>query len=382
MIPYGQQQINEDDIQAVQEVLRSDLITQGPTIDAFERKLEEYFEVDHALVVNNGTSALYLAYRSLGVESGDTVVTSPNTFVATANMVVENDGTPEFSDIDPSTFNLDPSRLETRLEQSKQSVRGLAPVHFAGLPCDMEELKAIADEQDCFLLEDACHAPGAEWRDSNGNWHIVGSCEYSDAAVMSFHPVKHITTGEGGAILTNRDDLADRISRLRTHGIVKSEDSRNEDDGPWYYEMKDLGINARITDFQCALGISQLNRLDVFLEKRRTRAERYRNAFEDLPEVRVQSNPDDVKHAYHLFVIRARNRDDLFDHLTSNGVSPQVHYIPVTAQPYYQDRFNFEDGDYPEAENYYDEALSIPLFSDLTEDQQEQVISLIRDFYS
>jgi UDP-4-amino-4,6-dideoxy-N-acetyl-beta-L-altrosamine transaminase len=384
MIPYGKQSITEADIQAVEKVLRSDWLTQGPRVEEFEQALCEKFGCDYAVAVNSGTMALHLAYKALGVDEGDEVVTSPNTFVATANGVVYNGGIPRFVDINLDTYNLSPEKLEEYLSNSenRKNLKGIAPVHFAGQPCGMEKIYNLARKYNLFVLEDACHAPGAEYRGTNGTWHKVGNCKHSDAAVLSFHPVKHITTGEGGAVLTNKKGLAEELKILRSHGITKEPGEMSENHGPWYYEMQQLGFNGRITDLQSALGISQLKRLDEFINRRRQIAARYDSAFKSIPEIKTPQIADKYKHAYHLYVIRCQDRDRLFEYLLDNGISPQVHYIPVHLQPYYRWHFSYQAGDYPAAEKYYKEALSLPMFPTLEEKKIEYVINTVENFYS
>lgn len=384
MIPYGQHSIEEEDIEAVVEALRSERITQGQYVDEFENALSDHFGCNHAIAVNNGTTALFLAHKALGVSDGNEVLTTPNTFVATANGIVFNDGRPRFLDIHPETFNLDIDRLEEYLSKpdNRDDVVGITPVHFAGLPCDMEKIWELADEYDLFVLEDACHAPGAQYRDRKGNWHKIGSCSHSDAAILSFHPVKHITTGEGGAILTNDPDLADSVRKLRHHGISKTpEDFVHKPNGPWYYEMQELGINGRITDFQCALGIEQLHRLDERVEKRQAIADEYFDALTKIEEIQTPDIDDKSHHSFHLFVILAKQKEELFSHLRDSGISPQVHYIPVHRHPYYQDKYDYSEGDFPYAESYYQAALSLPMFPGLSEDDMNHVIQTLQEFY-
>jgi UDP-4-amino-4,6-dideoxy-N-acetyl-beta-L-altrosamine transaminase len=383
MIPYGKHSLGEDDLEAVREALTSDYITQGPRIESFETKLSEKFGCDHAVAVNNGTMALLLAYQSLGLTDGDEFITTPNTFAATANAGLFLGAKPIFQDIDPESYTLSTDRVANHLRNNDtSSLAGITTVHFAGYPAELERLSQLAEEHDLFLLEDACHAPGAEWTDSDGISHTIGSCDYSDAAVLSFHPVKHITTGEGGAILTNDDEIAGKARQYRSHGITKTpEDFHGDTSKPWYYEMQHLGLNARITDFQCALGESQLDKLDTFVNKRRTIAERYHEAFGKIEPVNHQKINDNKKNSYHLFVIRVPQRDALFEKLQDHDISPQVHYIPVYNHPYYKKKFEFKKTDYPEAEQYYREAISLPVYPDLSSRQQAKVIDCIRDFY-
>lgn len=381
MIPYGKHEITADDVESVVEALQSERITQGEYVEKFEEELCNYFGCDYAVAVNTGTMALYLTYKAMDV-SDTRALTTPNTFVATVNGMTLNGAEPGFIDIKEESFNLDTETVKRAVEGDvSTNFSALVPVHFGGLPCDMSQLYEIADRNDLFVLEDACHAPGAEWHDGD-EWITVGSCRYSDAATLSFHPVKHFTTGEGGAVLTNDQEFADQIRTLRTHGIKYRDHEIQRNDGPWSYEQQELGMNGRITDFQCALGCEQLSRLDAYLEKRRAIAKRYREAFLPMNEVRCQADPDSKRHAYHLFAVRAENRDALYDYLNENGISPQVHYIPVHYQPYYQKNFNFSDGDFPNSEAYYEQALSLPMYPTLTEKQQDNVINHVKEFYA
>lgn len=384
MIPYGQHHITQEDVEAVTRSLRGDRITQGQKVDEFEAALREFFGCEHAVAVNNGTTALHLAYKALGVEDGDQVLTTPNTFVATSNAVLYNEGTPRFVDIDASSYNLDVDRLEKFLSdpENRENVAGIAPVHFAGLPCDMEKISELAERYDLFVLEDACHAPGAEWCDSNDRWHKVGDCSHGDAAVLSFHPVKHFTTGEGGAVLTNEEDLAESIRALRHHGITRNQEQfSGEPDGPWDYEMQELGINGRITDIQCALGISQLERLEETVRKRRELANDYRNELSDVEGLVLPEEGSSRKHSYHLYVVRSEYRDDLYDHLRDDDIGAQVHYIPVYDQPYYQENLEVNSSNYPRMEAYYEQALSLPMFPRLSQDDFDHVIESIKTFH-
>lgn len=380
MIPYGRQWIEPEDLERVLEVFRSDWITQGPAVERFEEALCARFGARYAVAVSSGTAALHLACLALGVGAGDRVVTSPNTFVASANCVLYCGGTVCFVDIEPETGNLCVERLEAFLENAgnREGLKGIIPVHFAGQPCDLGRIRTLADRYDLWVLEDACHAPGARWRGGDGQWHAVGSCSHSDAAVLSFHPVKHVTTGEGGAILTNRKEIYSKIQKLRSHGITRDRKAMETDDGPWFYEMEDLGFNYRITDFQCALGISQLQRLDEVLKKRREIAEMYGQALGGLPGVRPLAVRRGVEHAYHLYVVRLRNRRAVFEELSAAGIGVQVHYIPVHLQPYYRRTQKTGPGDFPEAEAHYREALSLPIFYGLGNDGVGEVLQALR----
>lgn len=381
MIPYGKHEVTEGDRRAVLRVLDSERLTQGNEIPRFESALENRFGCDHAVLVGSGTLALQITYDALGIESGDEVLTTPLSFVATTNGFLHRGARPRFVDIDPETYNLSLRATKEFLGDStnRGNLKALVVVHFAGLPAPVGEFAALAEEHGLHLVEDACHAPGARWRDGGGSWHGVGRADASDAAVLSFHPVKHITSGEGGALLTDDSELAARARRLRTHGINYEPDPPGAQ--PWYYEMQSLGYNGRITDIQAALGRSQLERLDEYLEKRRERARRYDEQFEDVDEIDPQSVPPDREHAYHLYVVRVPERDRLFRVLKQNGIAPQVHYLPIHRHPYYRNRFEFESGDFPEAESYYEEAISLPLFPSLDRSNQQRVINVVKSFY-
>ncbi len=369
-IPYSRQSINEDDIAAVAAVLRSDWLTQGPTVLAFERALAAYCGARFAVAVPNGTAALYLAYAAAGIGEGDELITSANTFVATANMACMLRATPVLCDIRPDTRNIDEKKIEALITKKTKAV---VPVHFAGHPCEMDAIHALAKARGVLVIEDACHALGAEYRGRK-----IGGL--SDLSVFSFHPVKPITTGEGGAILTNNKEYYEKMLLLRTHGIAK--DPRKTDGlGKWFYEMTELGFNNRITDIQCALGLSQLKRLSAFQEKREALAKRYMSALQNESRVTLPARLPQVKHSWHLFVIEVKDtskRRAVFDHLQKNGIGVQVHYIPVHFHPYYQKR-GYGNNQYPNAENYYAGALSLPLYPALSEKEQDFVIEKLRE---
>lgn len=371
-LPYGRQTIEEEDLRAVEDVLRSDWLTQGPRVADFERALAERCGARHAVAVSSGTAALHLAALAVGIRPGDRVYTTPNTFVATANCVRYAGGEPRFADIEPRSLNLDPSDLERRLERDG-SARGVIVVHFAGLPADLEAISAAARRRGLFLLEDASHALGAAWRDRAGRWRPVGSCTHSDAATFSFHPVKHVTTGEGGAVLTNRDDIADRVRTLRAHGIVRDPARMSRADGPWSYEMQELGFNYRLTDFQSALGVAQLRRLDRWLARRRQLVARYRERLAADARVRFVVEPDWARPAWHLFAVEVPRRAAIYRRLRERGIGVQVHYQPVHLQPYYRKLLGTKEGDFPRAEAYAERALSLPLYPSLSEADVDRV---------
>ncbi len=380
MIPYSRQTIGEEELKAVAEVLESPYLTQGPKIHEFETALAEYCGTRYAVAVASGTAALHLANLAIGTGEGDLVVTSPITFVASSNAVIYASGTPVFADIQPDTFNIDPQKVRQAVKEHG-NVKGIIPVHLAGLVPQLEELHAIAEENDLWVIEDASHAIGGRWSDSKGIERRVGDCAYSDMSAFSFHPVKHITTGEGGAITTNRQDLYQALMTLRTHGITKDPDRLIENHGGWYYEMHDLGFNYRITDIQAALGIEQLKKSAGWVDTRLELVTRYDQAFRDLSQVTPQVHPIGKRYAYHLYVIQAEDRRGLYDYLHAQDILAQVHYIPVHLQPYYQKRYGFGPGNYPLAEHYYEKALSLPLFPTLSFKEQDFVIESVKTFY-
>lgn len=380
-IPYGRQDITDADVAAVAEVLRSDWITQGPVIERFERAVAKYCGAKYAVAVSSGTAALHISCLVAGLGAGDYLWTSPNTFVASANCALYCGAQVDFVDIDPRTYNMSPERLAEKLSLAVANNRlpkVVVPVHFSGQSCAMQRIHELAVEYGFIVIEDASHAVGGDYKQSK-----VGSCAFSDMTVFSFHPVKIITTGEGGMVLTNREDLYGKLVRLRSHGITR--DPRvmlGEPDGPWYYQQIDLGYNYRMADLQAALGLSQLQRIDAFVTRRRELAARYDQALHDLPLMLPWQHPDSYS-AYHLYVIRlnlqllGKTRLDVFQALRQAGIGVNVHYIPVHTQPYYR-RLGFERGDFPEAERYYDEAITLPLFYTLSEEDQNYVIDNLR----
>jgi len=379
-IPYGRQNITEEDIQAVVKVLKSDYLTQGPEIVAFEKAFAEYIGVKYAVAVNNATAGLHLAARALGVEKGDRVIVTPMTFAASANCIRYCGGEVVFCDIDPDTYLMDLDKLKQLLESyPKGSFKGIVPVDFAGYPHDMEEFRNVAKEYGLWILEDACHAPGAYFIDSQGKKQLCGNSCYADVAVFSFHPVKHIATGEGGMVTTNDKELYEKLLLLRTHGITKDPLRMYENQGGWYYEMQELGFNYRMTDFQAALGISQLQRAGKGLQRRQEIASCYNEAFRDIEDIKVPFVAADVFHAYHLYIIQVPNRLNLYNYLRENGIYTQVHYVPLHLMPYYKALGN-KAGMMPVAEAYYQHCLSLPMFPTLTEEQQQYVIRKIRDY--
>jgi len=378
-IPYGRQWIQEDDIEAVVKVLRSDWLTTGPVVEQFEAALAEKLGASYAVVVSSGTAALHLACLAAGVGPADVVVSSPNTFAASTNCALYCGARPAFVDIDPRTYNLAPDSLLSFLSRrgTDERVQAVIPVHFAGQPCDMERISLAAREAHLVIIEDACHALGARWQDSHGACYGVGSCSHSDMAVLSFHPVKHITTGEGGAIMTNRPDLYAKLKQLRNHGISK-DISSNNGNGPWYYELRDLGFNYRLTDLQCALGISQLPKLDGWVERRRQIAATYDQFLGHLENVLIPYQAKNAWSSYHLYVIQVPSRRRVFETLRARGIGVQVHYLPVHLHPVYRDRFGFSSGDFPAAENYYEHAISLPIFPRMSDADVLQVVHEVK----
>lgn len=386
MIPYGRHYLDDDDIHAVVDVLRHGWLTQGPKIAEFEEAVARYVGATYAVAVSSGTAALHVACAAAGLGRGDTVVTSPNTFVASANCALYVGARPEFADIDRDTLNLDPVALERRCRQLG-NIKAIIPVHFAGLPCDMPAIRRIADKMGAMIIEDAAHAIGATHPDGKR----VGGCAYSDMAVFSFHPVKTITTAEGGMITTNNESLYRDLLRLRSHGINKGDDpylhpASAHTDGepnPWYYEMQEVGFNYRITDIQCALGLSQLGKLDRFLSRRRELALRYDRLLSELPHVSPAQRNGRDSSAHHLYVVRidfdavGRTRNVFMRELRANGIITQVHYIPAHTHPYYRANGHADDR-FPEAERYYGQALSLPLYYSLTDAEQDYVVSRLR----
>jgi perosamine synthetase len=379
-LPYGQQWIGEDDIQAVVDVLRSDWITQGEAVDLFERAIADYCQVKYAVAVSSATAGLHIASLAAGVSAGHNVITSPLTFVASANVALYSGAQIHFSDIDSRTYNLCPQRLAKAIDEGKfsESPTTLIPVHFAGQSCDMEALNRTAKQRGMQIIEDASHALGGTWFDSQGREHHIGSCSHSDMTVFSFHPVKHITTGEGGVVLTNDPDCYERLRKYRNHGISKDANEIDMSIGPWYYEMQCLGYNYRITDFQCALGLSQLKKLDAWISRRREIAQLYDNAFANNEDLITPYQADFSRSAYHLYPIQIRGKEGvrrrIFERLREQNIGVQVHYIPVHMQPYYRDELGFAANDFPIAKEYYERALSLPIFPKMTDGDVERVI--------
>ena len=391
-IPYGRQHITDQDVAAVVEALHADYLTQGPRIGEFEAKFAAYVGAKYAVAVSNGTAALHLCALALEVAPGDKVITTPITFAASANCVRYCGGEVVFADIDPNTYLLDINSVKQLLQASPQGTyQGIIPVDFAGRAVDFEAFQQLASEHGLWLIEDACHAPGGYFEDNKGKRQYCGSGEFADLAIFSFHPVKHIACGEGGMVTTNSEEHYRKLLTLRTHGITRDVDSfQNSTEfatgepsatsyPAWYMEMQTLGFNYRLTDFQAALGISQLSRAEEGLDRRRAIAQRYAEAFANQPFMKGQSGVVEG-HAYHLYVIEVTGRTELYDFLREQGIFAQVHYIPCHLMPYYR-QFGWKEGDFPHAEQYYRQCLSLPVYPTLTNEEQRFVIQTILDFY-
>lgn len=385
MIPYGRHTISQQDIDAVVKVLQSDFLTQGPQVPAFEQAIIEACGAQYAVAVNSATSALHIACMALGLGQGDWLWTTPNTFVATANCGLYCGAKVDFVDIDPRTYNLCANALEDKLiaaEKIGKLPKIVIPVHFSGQPCDMQAIHKLAKKYGFSIIEDASHAIGGKYKGEP-----IGNCRYSDITVFSFHPVKIVTTAEGGMAVTNNAKLAEQLSLLRSHGVTRDENLMTKAaDGPWYYQQIELGYNYRMTELQAALGVSQMQRLDEFVTKRHQLADRYDELLQDLPIILPWQHPDSYS-AVHLYVIRIpletnnTTHLDLFNTMRAAGILVNLHYIPVHIQPYYQ-QMGFAVGQFPEAEQYYKEAISIPMYPAMNEEQQETVCSTLKNILS
>jgi UDP-4-amino-4,6-dideoxy-N-acetyl-beta-L-altrosamine transaminase len=368
-LPYGHQWIDDEDIAAVVSVLKDDLITQGPKVEEFENKLAEYCGARYAIAVSSGTAALHAACAVSGISIGDDVITTPITFIATTNAVIFCGGKPVLADIEENSLNIDPDEIRRKLSPRTKAI---ISVDFAGNPADIDIIKAIAEEKGLVVIEDACHALGAEYKDRK-----IGSL--ADMTVFSFHPVKHITTGEGGMILTNSHEYYLKLKAFRHHGIQR--DIQEQD--PWYYRIQSIGYNLRITDFQCALGISQLKKLDRFIARRREIATRYNEAFFEMEEIITPFEKEDVKAAYHIYVIQLKTelleagRKEVFEALRAENIGVNVHYIPLHFHSFYQRELGYKKGDYPKAERYYERAITLPLFPRMTDNDVGDVIRAV-----
>ncbi len=390
IIPYGRQNITEDDINVVVETLKSDYLTQGPKIAEFEENFAEYVGSNYAVAVANGTAALHLCAMAMDVNPGDKVITTPITFAASANCVRYCGGEVVFGDINPTTYLLDIDSVRKLLENApKGTYKGIIPVDFAGRAVNLEAFKQLADEYDLWIIEDACHAPGGYFKDTKGDLQLCGNGNFAELAIFSFHPVKHIAAGEGGMITTNDEKLYKKLLHLRTHGIVKNDDlysntiefAGGEEQYPgWYMEMQTLGYNYRITDFQAALGNSQLQRADEGVKRRREIARNYEKVFQDKLYIKGQSGLVEG-HSYHLYIIEVEDRLGLYNFLRTNNIFAQIHYIPCHLMPYYR-ILGWKEGDRPDSENYYKRCISLPMYPTLTDDDQQQVINCINQFYN
>lgn len=371
MIPYGKQNITQEDIDAVTEVLKSDFLTQGPKIQEFEKKFSEYVNAKYAIAVTNATAALHLSVMALGLQKGDRIITTPITFAASANCARFVGAEVWFVDINPDTYLIDLNKLEKLIDSKpKGFFKGIIPVDFAGLPVNMEDFKILADKNELWIIEDACHAPGGYFMDSKGQKQMCGNCAYSDTAVFSFHPVKHIACGEGGMITTNSKEIYEKLILLRTHGITKSDMSENH--GGWYYEMKELGFNYRLTDIQSALGITQLKKNKIGVQRRNEIASMYSLAFKD--KFRFQYVENGFYHAYHLFIIEVQDRKKIYDVLRSKGILCQIHYIPIHTLPYYK-KIDYSEANLSCSIKYYNHCLSLPMYPTLTNDEVNYIIN-------
>jgi perosamine synthetase len=377
-LPYGRHWITDEDIRAVTDVLSTDWITQGPKIAEFERAVAEFCGARFAVAVSSGTAALHLAALAAQFGPGDEVITTPITFVASANCALYTGAKPVFADIEIDSLNIDPVQVKKRLTAH---TKGIIAVHFTGQPCDMPAIWNIAKDKGICVIEDASHAIGASY-DDGGRSVMVGSCAHSHMTVFSYHPVKHITTGEGGMITTNDEALYNMLLMLRAHGITRDPELLTRNDGPWYYEMQNLGYNYRITDFACALGLKQLEKLEGFIERRREIARAYDDAFRKEEELVIPFEKNGFRSSWHLYVVQVKNLDRLkvFQNLRESGLGVNVHYIPVHFQPYYRDRFGYGAGDYPKAERYYSRAVTLPLYPGMSPKDVSYVISTVQQF--
>jgi UDP-4-amino-4,6-dideoxy-N-acetyl-beta-L-altrosamine transaminase len=371
IIPYGKQWIDEEDIEAVVKVLKSDWLTQGPDIESFEKALSDYIGTAHAVVFNSGTAALHAAMFASGVQKGDEVITSPITFAASSNSAIYLGATPVFADITLENYCIDIVQIEASITNKTKAI---VPVDLAGYPVEIDPILDLAKKHNLVVIEDAAHALGAK-REKE----MVG--QQAHMTMFSFHPVKHITTGEGGVIVTNSDEYAEKLKLFRSHGITKDKDLLQKKDGPWYYEMQELGYNYRLTDMQCALGESQLKKIERFVQRRNEIAQKYDEAFRDSKIRAAPKATTGNRHAYHLYPVLVENfdRKELYLNLREKGIYTQVHYIPVHLQPYYQKQFGFEEGDFPNSESYYERELSLPMFPKLTDQEQDFVIRAIKE---
>lgn len=368
IIPYGHQSIDDEDIKEVVKVLKSDRITQGFKIEEFEKALADYCGAQYAVAVCSGTAALQAAYLAAGIKSGDEVITTPLTFAATINPLIFLGAKLIFADIDESSLNIDPEEIKKKITNKTTS---LAPVDFAGQACDYDEILEIAKQNNLLVIEDACHALGSEYKGRK-----IGSLAHM--TILSFHPVKAITTGEGGAVLTNNKELYEKLKRIKHHGIIKKQEKGN-----WYYEIEEPGLNFRLTDFQCALGLSQLKKLDKFISRRRKIAQIYNNAFKDIKGIIIPKEKEYIKSAWHIYPIQVQgiDRRKIFEQLQDQGIGVQVHYLPLHLHPFYRNQLSYKKGDFPKAEKYYERAITLPLFPKMTNKEVKKVIKAVYESF-
>lgn len=383
MIFYGKQSIGQSDIDAVVEVLKSDFLTQGPAIEKFEKYVAEYCGVKYAVAVTNATSALHIACLAAGLGKGDVLWTSPITFTASANCGRYCGADVDFVDIDPSTYNMSVDELEKKLQKAAVKPKVVIPVHLAGQSCDMDKIYKLSQEYGFKVIEDASHAIGADYKSTK-----IGCCKYSDLAVFSFHPVKIVTTGEGGMVLTNDKELHKKLLLYRSHGITRDTKLMTRPaDGPWYYQQIELGFNYRMTDMQAALGYSQMQKVDEFVSRRRYLAKRYDELLKNINNIQLPYQNEDTDSSWHLYVVRvdfskiSKTKQQIFAGMKDRGICLNLHYIPVHTQPYYKN-MGFEDGDFPNSEKYYEEAFTLPLYYSLTDEQQDYIVKSLVEVLS
>jgi len=379
-LPCGRQSVGSEEARGMREVLQSEWLTQGPTVVEFEAALSGLCGSRHAVAVSHGSTALYLACRAAGLGPGDRFLTSPIAYLDTANAGLRCGAEPVFADIDPDTFNLNPEEAVRVLGKDKR-IKVILPVHMGGRVCELDRLTEACTEHGVTVIEDARHAIGSYWHDSAGKRHTVGDGAFSTMTCFSFDATKNLTTGEGGAVMTNDDDLADRLRLLRNHGITHDSHELREGRDPWHFEMRELSLNGRLTEFQAAMGLIQIDKLPRLKWRRTELIRRYDEAFADLDGVTAQARRDDDDICWQLMIIRARGRTGLYEHLLARGIRTAVHYVPIHTQPYYKEHFGTRRGDYPEAEKYYAQTLSLPLYPDLSESDQNRVIDAVREFY-
>ena len=384
MISYGKQHVDQKDIQSVLKVLKSNWITQGPNVKKFENVLKKKFKAKFCVAVSNGTAALHLAGLCLGWRPGDIVITTPMSFLATSNCIIYSGAIPVFVDIDSSNYNIDLQKLEKKIKhfkKNKKKVKSIIATDYAGSPCDWKKLKKISTKYGLTLINDNCHAIGATYQGNRGY-----AVKYADLVTHSYHAVKNITTGEGGAILTNNRNFEKKLQILRSHGVTRDRTKMNFDHGPWYYEMQELGYNYRITDFQCALGISQLNKLNKFIKKRKKIAKIYDNAFSKTEIITIPKVNNGDNHAYHIYPLLINfnelriKKKIFFKKMLKNNISLQVHYIPIHLQPYYKRKFKYKIGDFPVAEKFYENEVSLPIYYSLKENEVYKIIKLVKKY--